>query len=39
MDFISNCISSNSETIYSITLLAEIGSVYISFLIKILYNE
>ena len=39
MDFISNWISPNSHTLYLITLLGGIGSVYVSFLIRILYNE
>lgn len=39
MDVISNWISPNSEIIYIITLVAGIGSVYVSFLIRILYNE
>ena len=39
MDFISNWISPNSKTIYIITLVAGIGSVYVNFLTRILYNE
>lgn len=39
MDFISNWISPNSETIYIVTLLSGIGAVYVSFLIRVLYNE
>ena len=39
MDFISNWIAPNSHTLYLITLLGGIGSVYVSFLIRILYNE
>ena len=39
MDIISNWISPNSKTIYLITLLAGVGSVYVSFLIRVLYNE
>ncbi len=39
MDFISDWISPNSKTIYVITLIAGIGSVYVSFLIRVLYNE
>jgi O-antigen/teichoic acid export membrane protein len=36
---ISNWISPNSQDIYMITLIAGIGSVYVSFLTRILYNE
>ena len=39
MDFISNWIAPDSQTIYIITLLAGIGAVYVSFLIRVLYNE
>jgi len=39
MDFISNWIAPNTQNIYIVTLLAGIGAVYISFLIRILYNE
>jgi O-antigen/teichoic acid export membrane protein len=39
MDFISNWIAPNSQKIYIVTLLAGIGAVYVSFLIRILYNE
>lgn len=39
MDFISNWISPNSETVYIVTLLSGIGAVYVSFLIRVLYNE
>jgi len=38
-DFISNWISPNSQNIYLITIITGIGSVYVSFLIRILYNE
>lgn len=37
--YISNWISPNSEGIYFVTLLTGIGAVYVSFLIRILYNE
>ena len=37
--FISNWISPNSEGVYFVTLLTGIGAVYVSFLIRILYNE
>ncbi len=36
---ISNWISPNSKSIYLITLVAGIVSVYVSFLIRVLYNE
>ncbi len=36
---ISNWISPNSEVVYVITLVTGIGAVYVSFLIRILYNE
>lgn len=36
---ISEWISPNSQNIYMITLIAGIGSVYVSFLTRILYNE
>lgn len=36
---ISNWISPNSELIYLVTLITGIASVYISFLIRVLYNE
>ena len=39
MDFISNWIFPNSQTLYLVTLVGGIGSVYVSFLIRILYNE
>lgn len=39
MDFISSWIAPNSQTIYIVTLLTGIGAVYVSFLIRILYNE
>ena len=39
MDVISNWISPHSYKIYFITLLAGVASVYVSFLIRILYNE
>jgi O-antigen/teichoic acid export membrane protein len=39
MDFISNWIATDSQNIYLITLLSGIGAVYVSFLIRILYNE
>ena len=39
MDVISNWISPNSYKIYFITLLVGVASVYVSFLIRILYNE
>ena len=39
MDFISNWIKPNSENIYIITLFSAIGAVYVSFLMRILYNE
>jgi len=38
-DFISNWIAPNSQNIYLITIITAIGSVYVSFLIRILYNE
>lgn len=39
MDFVSNWISPNSEDVYIITLFSAIGAVYVSFLMRILYNE
>lgn len=39
MDFISTWIEKGSETIYVITLVTGIGGVYVSFLIRVLYNE
>ena len=39
MEDISNWIAPNTQNIYIVTLLAGIGAVYISFLIRILYNE
>ena len=39
MDFISNWIAPNSQTIYIVTLLTGIGAVYVSFFTRILYNE
>ena len=39
MDFISNWISPDSHNIYLVTLLTGIGAVYVSFFMRILYNE
>lgn len=39
MESISNWIAKDTEYIYLLTLLTGIGSVYVSFLIRILYNE
>ncbi len=38
-DMISNWIAPNSESIYLITLFTGIGAVYVTFLMRILYNE
>ncbi len=39
MDVLSSWISPNSQIIYIVTLLSAIGAVYVSFLIRVLYNE
>lgn len=39
MELIANWITPNSENIYMVTLFAGIGSVYVSFLMRVLYNE
>lgn len=39
MNFISNWIAPNSQMIYIVTLLTGICSVYVSFFIRVLYNE
>lgn len=39
MEWIANWITPNSENIYMVTLFAGIGSVYVSFLMRVLYNE
>ena len=39
MDFISNWIHPGSENVYIITLISGILAVYVSFLIRVLYNE
>ncbi len=38
-DFISNWIAPNSQHIYLITIATGIGAVYVSFLMRVLYNE
>jgi len=38
-DFVANWIAPNSQNIYLVTIVTGIGSVYISFLMRILYNE
>ena len=38
-DYISNWISPGSKSVYIVTLLTGIGAVYVSFLMRVLYNE